>query len=78
MQELCALLEKDKTRSKSLYDAICDQLQKMNLIDETWGMSEFEVAFGLNFYQAPLVICIFIPGHAKSVPESFVSAGKRC
>ncbi|XP_055599120.1 eukaryotic translation initiation factor 2-alpha kinase 1-like [Uranotaenia lowii] len=42
VQQLCALLESDPSRSKDLYKTICERLHAVNLIDETYAMGEFE------------------------------------
>ena len=43
VQQLCTLLEQDSTRSKQLYDSVCEKLEQMQLIDGTWNMGEFDV-----------------------------------
>uniref|UniRef100_A0A1L8DRX6 non-specific serine/threonine protein kinase n=2 Tax=Nyssomyia neivai TaxID=330878 RepID=A0A1L8DRX6_9DIPT len=42
LQQLCNLLEADSVRSQILYKSICEQLQQMNMIDDSWEMGEFE------------------------------------
>ncbi|GAB0086074.1 eukaryotic translation initiation factor 2-alpha kinase 1 [Sergentomyia squamirostris] len=42
LQQLCHLIEVDPMKSQRLYRSICEQLQQMNLIDDTWSMGEFE------------------------------------
>lgn len=43
IQQLCIMLEPDPNTSSHLYHTICEQLHKMNLIDKTYEMGEFEV-----------------------------------
>lgn len=43
VQQLCIMLEPDPDSSNHLYNTICGQLHKMNLIDKTYEMGEFEV-----------------------------------
>ncbi|XP_037031845.1 eukaryotic translation initiation factor 2-alpha kinase 1-like [Bradysia coprophila] len=43
VQQLCIMLEPDPDSSSHLYHTICGQLHKMNLIDKTYEMGEFEV-----------------------------------
>lgn len=43
VQQLCSMIEPDQGKSEHLYKAICKQLHHMNLIDETFKMSEFDV-----------------------------------
>lgn len=40
---LCTMLEKDEPRSKHVYTTICLHLCRMNLIDETYSMDEFDM-----------------------------------
>lgn len=42
IQQLCSLLEKDQQKSSTLYELICQKLYQMNLIDNSYQMSEFE------------------------------------
>jgi translation initiation factor 2-alpha kinase 1 len=42
IQQLCTLLETDPKKSNLLYKKICERLYKMNLIDNSYAMSEFE------------------------------------
>lgn len=43
VQQLCTLLEPNPTKSKNLYQTICEHLHQLKLIDETWSMNEFEM-----------------------------------
>lgn len=43
VQQLCSLLDSDPMRSQKLYLNICTQLHRMNLIDETYLMNEFDL-----------------------------------
>lgn len=43
VQQLCSMIEPDQTRAEQLYSTICNQLHRMNLIDETFKMGEFDV-----------------------------------
>lgn len=43
VQQLCSMIEPDQTRAEHLYKTICMQLHRMNLIDETFKMGEFDV-----------------------------------
>ncbi|XP_011269109.1 eukaryotic translation initiation factor 2-alpha kinase 1 isoform X1 [Camponotus floridanus] len=42
VNQICSILEKDKTRRKKLYNEICAQLYKMKIIDNSYNMMEFE------------------------------------
>lgn len=43
VHQFCAMIEPDEPRAKKLYTTICLQLHRMNLIDETYLMGEFDV-----------------------------------
>lgn len=43
VQQLCSMIEDDPSRADHLYKTICTQLHRMNLIDETYEMGEFDV-----------------------------------
>lgn len=43
VQQLCSMIDPDPIRSEQLYKKICKQLHRMNLIDETFAMGEFDV-----------------------------------
>lgn len=43
VQQLCSMIEPDQTCAEHLYKTICQQLHRMNLIDETFKMGEFDV-----------------------------------
>lgn len=43
VQQLCTMIDPDPVRSEKLYSTICMQLHRMNLIDETYLMGEFDV-----------------------------------
>lgn len=43
LQQLCSMIERDKTKSHQLYQTICRELYKMHLIDETYVLGEFDV-----------------------------------
>lgn len=43
VQQLCSMIEPDKPNAERLYKTICKQLHRMNLIDETYRMGEFDV-----------------------------------
>lgn len=43
VQQLCSMLDPDPVRSEKLYRTICAQLHRMNLIDETYLMGEFDL-----------------------------------
>lgn len=43
VQQLCSMIETDPKRADQLYTTICNQLHRMNLIDETFKMGEFDV-----------------------------------
>lgn len=43
VQQLCSMIEPDQTSAENLYKTICTQLHRMNLIDETYQMGEFDV-----------------------------------
>lgn len=49
VQQLCIMLEPDPNSSSHLYHNICEQLHKMNLIDKTYEMGEFEVEDSIYF-----------------------------
>ncbi|XP_033195283.1 eukaryotic translation initiation factor 2-alpha kinase 1 isoform X1 [Bombus vancouverensis nearcticus] len=42
IQQLCILFEDDSVRRNKLYFAICDRLHKLELIDDSYNMMEFE------------------------------------
>lgn len=43
VHQFCAMIEPDEPRAKKLYTTICLQLHRMNLIDETYLMGEFDM-----------------------------------
>ncbi|XP_055314285.1 eukaryotic translation initiation factor 2-alpha kinase 1-like [Sitodiplosis mosellana] len=43
VQQLCSMIEPDQSNAENLYKTICKQLHRMNLIDETFKMGEFDV-----------------------------------
>lgn len=43
VQQLCSMIEPDHSSAEHLYKTICNQLHRMNLIDETFKMGEFDV-----------------------------------
>ncbi|XP_050445577.1 eukaryotic translation initiation factor 2-alpha kinase 1-like isoform X2 [Cataglyphis hispanica] len=42
VKQICFTLEKDKARRNKLYHAICEQLHKLQIIDSSYNMMEFE------------------------------------
>lgn len=42
VKNLCTIFENDDERAKKIYNIICSQLFKLNLIDESYQMPEFE------------------------------------
>lgn len=42
VKQLCNVYEKDDKKADIIYRLICDKLFKMNLIDESYNMNEFE------------------------------------
>jgi eukaryotic translation initiation factor 2-alpha kinase 1 len=67
IEQLCAMLEPDLTRSKKLYKEICERLHRMNLIDESYKMSEFEVI--RSQYQKALYQLVAV-SRGQNVPAS--------
>lgn len=43
VHQFCAMIEPNEPRAKKLYTTICLQLHRMNLIDETYLMGEFDM-----------------------------------
>lgn len=43
VQQLCSMIEPNQTNAEHLYKTICNQLHRMNLIDDTFKMGEFDV-----------------------------------
>ncbi|XP_063239956.1 eukaryotic translation initiation factor 2-alpha kinase 1-like isoform X2 [Bacillus rossius redtenbacheri] len=52
IEQLCRLLERDPVVRKKLYHVICTKLRSMKLLDETYGVEEFE--FMRTHYQRAL------------------------
>ncbi|XP_059622716.1 eukaryotic translation initiation factor 2-alpha kinase 3-like [Phlebotomus argentipes] len=71
LQQLCHLLESDSVRSTRLYKSICEQLQQMNLIDDTWEMGEFEAM--RSQYQRALFQLVAV-ARGPDLPHSLQSA----
>lgn len=42
VKHLCSVYEKDNKKADFVYNFICDKLFKMNLLDESYNMNEFE------------------------------------
>lgn len=70
LQQLCSLLEADTKRSQMLYKSICEQLQQMNLIDDTWEMGEFEAM--RSQYQRALFQLVAV-ARGQDLPHSLQS-----
>lgn len=43
VHQFCLMIEPDESRANKLYTTICLQLKRMNLIDDTYHMGEFDV-----------------------------------
>ncbi|XP_055694273.1 eukaryotic translation initiation factor 2-alpha kinase 1-like [Lutzomyia longipalpis] len=67
LQQLCNLLEVDSVRSQLLYKSICEQLQQMNLIDDSWEMGEFEAM--RSQYQRALFQLVAV-ARGQDLPQS--------
>lgn len=57
IQLLCLILEEDAKISNESYKAICKQLQKINLIDDSYAMNEFEEMRSQYQMQIYKIIC---------------------
>lgn len=70
IQQLCTVLETDSKKSSALYHLICERLYELNMIDESYGMSEFE-NMRLQFQQSLLQLVTVAKG--EDLPENLDS-----
>lgn len=59
LHQLCSMIESDAARADNLYQTVCKQLHRINLIDESYLMSEFDVIrsqFQRSLYQLTAVV----------------------
>jgi len=64
IEQLCKLMEKNPKNQKKLYNAICEKLHQMNLIDETYNMDEF--SFMRTHYQKALYQLLSMAKHTTN------------
>lgn len=69
VQQLCTMIDSDPNRSKRLYSVICNQLHRMNLIDETYLMGEFDVMRS-QYQRALYQLATITNGPSKSLPSN--------
>lgn len=71
VQQLCSMLDPDPTGSAQLYNTICMQLHSMNLIDETYLMSEFDLM--RSQYQRALYQLVMVARGQRELPLTLQS-----
>lgn len=69
VQQLCTMIDSDPFRAQRLYSVICMQLHRMNLIDETYSMGEFDVMRS-QYQRALYQLATITNGPSKSLPST--------
>lgn len=71
VHQFCTMIEPDQPRANKLYTTICLQLHRMNLIDETYLMGEFDVM--RSQYQRALCQLVTIARGQSNLPMNLES-----
>lgn len=71
VQQLCSMIEPNRSNAENLYKTICMQLYRMNLIDETYKMDEFDVM--RSQYQRALYQLATVARGQTEIPQNLQS-----